>query len=258
MNKNNFTVNQLIDEYYVSYNNFNCIHNKMGDKYYEIKNMNYDKLYDNTKIYNNLTDNMDDGIYVWMILSCDEREDELYIVKCGNINEYGTKHSNIIYNLKTKHKFNRIVLHYAGELCKHNDDIKLNFASGSYMRYIFEKEEMNPTKNTITRNIYANEVLGYLKGRHPKLTCHFTETDLCTMITAETVPLQIEHLLLYKLCDCEICVFDSIEECRTYLKNKKEWNSYNHSKKLYDIHTRNGKRILMPREPEFRYECEIF
>lgn len=259
-----FEINNIITDFTVSANNFGCIWNDISGTYYEINDnyINYEKLYSKIPLYYDNLDKLNDGIYVWMILTCDNEPPKMFNLQCQNINEIGTKHSNIIDRLHSFYNKTTIVMHYAGEFKKLNNVIHLNFSSGSYMREIFEDNErliMNTIFEYNYRDYYINDVLQYLNvEKYKNLKKIFTKNDVDTFISKEDLPLKIEHLNLYKECNCEIYLFQSLTECKQYLKNKKQWERYYHKKNLYEIIKHKYNFIKPPEKPIFKFEGLLY
>lgn len=259
-----FEINNIIVDFSISVNNFSCISNDISGTHYEIihRYINYEKLYSKLPLYYDNLDELNDGIYVWMLLTCDNDLPKMYIIKCQNINELGTKHSNIIHRLHIFYNKSNIFMHYAGELKKSNNVIKMNFSSGSYMRTIFEDNER---MNMILlvgydyRTNYINEMLKYLnKKKYKKLKISFEKNDNETFITKENLPLKKEHLKLYKECNCEILTFHSIIECKQYLENRKQWDRYYYKIYLYELNRDKYDFIAPPEKPFFKFEGVSF
>lgn len=261
-----FEINNIIIDYNVSYNNFSCLQNNIKEEYFQINpsNVNYDLLYSRLPLYYDNIDELTDGVYVWMLLTCDEDEPRMYIAECQNINEIGTKHSNIVHRLHNYYSKSSIFMHYSGEMKKVNNEIILNFSSGSYMREIFEDNELfnlsSQSQSQIKfRNFYVKEMIKYLNILlYSHLKISFASNDVDTFITRENVPLKMEHLLLYKECDCVISKFYSVVECRQYLSNKKSWQRYECQLKLYEINKIKYDFLKPPEKPAFVFNGEEF
>ena len=255
-----FENNNIIVDFSISANNFSCISNDISGTHYEINHryINYEKLYSKLPLYGDNLDELNDGIYVWMLLTCDDELPKMYIIQCQNINELGTKHSNIVHRLHTFCDKSNIFMHYAGELKKSNNTIQMNFSSGSYMRDIFENNDrMNliSIKEYDYRLIYINDLLKFLNiEKYNKLKIVFTKYDNETFITKENLPLKKEHLNLYKECNCEILIFYSVTECKQYLENRKQWERYYHKINLYEINKHKYDFIMPPEKPVFKFE----
>ena len=255
-----FENNNIIVDFSISANNFSCISNDISGTHYEINHryINYEKLYSKLPLYGDNLDELNDGIYVWMLLTCDDELPKMYIIQCQNINELGTKHSNIVHRLHTFCNKSNIFMHYAGELKKSNNTIQMNFSSGSYMRDIFENNNRTNLiliKEYDYRLIYINDLLKFLNiEKYNKLKIVFTEYDNETFITKENLPLKKEHLNLYKECNCEILIFYSVTECKQYLKNRKQWERYYHKINLYEINKHKYDFIMPPEKPVFKFE----
>ena len=255
-----FEINNIIIDFSISVNNFSCISNDINGTHYQINHrfINYEKLYSKLPLYYDNLDELKDGIFVWMLLTCDDDTPKMYIIQCQNINELGTKHSNIIHRLRTFCNKKNIFMHYAGELKKSNNKIQMNFSSGSYMREVFEdNERMNliTMKEYNYRLIYINDLLNFLNiERYKELKIIFTKNDNETFITKENLPLKTEHLNLYKECNCEILIFYSETECKQYLENRKQWERYYHKINLYEINKHKYDFIMPPEKPVFKFE----
>mgnify|MGYP003685866893 CR=1 FL=1 len=255
-----FEINNIIKDFTISVNNFSCISNDISGTHYEINHryINFEKLYSKLPLYYDNLDEICDGIYVWMLLTCDEDLPKMYIIQCQNINELGTKHSNIIKRLCTYFKKSNIVMHYAGELKKSNNTIQMNFSSGSFMREVFEDNERMNMISIIDydyRFNYINDIFTFLYiKKYKNLKISFTQNDNETFITKENLPLKKEHLNLYKECNCEIFIFYSVTECKQYLENKKQWERYYHKINLYEINKLKYDFIVPPEKPVFKFE----
>jgi hypothetical protein len=258
-----FEINNIIVDFSVNTNHFNCIDNDISGSYYEIdhKYINYETLYTKLPLYTeDNIDELNDGIYIWMLLTCNNNEAKMYIIQCQNINELGTKHSNIIQRLFLFHNKQQIFMHYAGEMKKENDEIELNFISGSYMREIFEDNEItNLTKifEEDYRSYYVKEIIEYLYSK-TKNKIKFTNDDKNTFLTKENIPLKKEHLNLYKECNCEIRKFYNITECKQYLENRKSWQRYYNKIYLYEINKNKYEFLKPPEKPIFKFEGELY
>jgi len=254
-----FEINNIIVDFSISVNNFSCIFNDISGIHYEINHryINYEKLYSKLPLYYDNLDELNDGIYLWMLLTCDNETPKMYFIQCQNINELGTKHSNIIHRLHTFCNKTDIFMHYAGELKKCNDTIQINFSSGSYMREVFEyNERMNlvSIKEYNYRLNYVNELLKFLNiEKYKKLKMNFAKNDE-TFVTKENVSLKMEHLNLYKECNCEIHYFYSVAECKQYLENRKQWIRYYHNIKTYENNKHKYDFIAPPEKPVFKFE----
>jgi hypothetical protein len=255
-----FEINNIIIDFSLSVNNFSCISNDISGTHYEINHryINYEKLYSKLPLYYDNLDEICDGIYIWMLLTCDDDIPKMYIIQCQNINELGTKHSNIVHRLHTFCDKSNIFMHYAGELKKSNNTIQMNFLSGSYMREVFEYNErlnMISIKKCDYRLNYINDLLQFLNiEKYKRLKITFTKKYNETFITKENVPLKNEHLNLYKECNCEILIFYSIPECKQYLENKKQWERYYNKINLYEINKLKYDFIEPPEKPVFKFE----
>lgn len=255
-----FENNNTITDFSISVNNFSCISNDISGTHYEINHryINYEILYSHLPLYYDNLDKLNDGIYVWMLLTCDDELPKMYIIQCQNINELGTKHSNIIHRLHTFCNKKKIVLHYAGEFKKCNDIIQMNFSSGSYMREVFENNDRTnliSIKECNYRLNYMNDLLKFLNiEKYKKMKIMFMKKDNETFITKDNVPLKKEHLDLYKECNCEILIFYSETECKQYLENKKQWERYYHKINLYEINKHKYDFLKPPEKPVFKFD----
>lgn len=255
-----FEINNIIIDFSISVNNFSCLSNDISGVFYEInpRYINYEKLYSKLPLYYDNLDELNDGIYLWMLLTCDYDSPKMFIIQCQNINEIGTKHSNIVHRLKTFYNKGNIFMHYAGELHKKQNEILMNLSSGSYMREIFEdNEKMNmiPILSFDNRLNYINDLYNFLNiEKYNKLNILFTNNDSESFIVKEELPLKIEHLNLYYDCNCDIRFFRSIVECKQYLENKKQWKRYWVQLNLYETNIHNYAFINPPIKPTFRFE----
>jgi hypothetical protein len=259
-----FEINNIIVNFSVFSNNFSCKQNEINGKYYEINNryINYETLYKNIPLYSNKINNLSNGIYIWMLLTCDDGEPIMYITKCQNINEFGTKHSNIVNRIFLFENKKKIYMHYAGEFKKVNDNIIMNFISGTYMREVFEDNDlMNFEKKEKVhyRSFYIEEIIKYLNVKdNAHLNIKFTKTDNETLITKENVPLQMSHLQLYKTSNCDIFRFNSTLECQQYLDNKKSWQRYYYQINLFEINKSKYTFLKPPVKPLIKFNGELF
>lgn len=250
-----FEINKIIIDFSLSVNNFSCISNNISGNHYEINHryINYENLYSKLPLYSDNLHELNDGIYLWMLLTCDNDTPKMYIIQCHNINELGTKHSNIVHRLHTFHNKKNIFMHYAGELKKNINTIEMNFSSGSYMKEVFEENERMNEVSILTYNYrlnYINDLFKFLNiEKYKNLKIMFMKNDFETYITKENLPLKKEHLNLYKECNCEINMFYSTTECKQYLENKKQWNHYYHKKKLYEINKEKYDFLMPPEKP---------
>ena len=255
-----FEINNVIIDFNVYVNNFNCLQNEIDGKYYEINQryIDYEVLYSNIPLYFDNLDELHDGIYMWMLLTCNNDAPTMFITQSQNINEIGTKHSNIIHRLNTFHGKTKIFMHYAGELKKEGTIIKMNFSSGSYMREIFENNylmNMNTRFDLDYRLYYMEDIMKYLtKIKYKHLQVLFTENDKDTFINQNNLPLKKEHLDLYKKCNCEILFFNDTTECKQYLENKKKWDHFYNNTQLYDMHKKKYDFLKPPQRPAFKFE----
>ena len=255
-----FEINNIIIDFSLSVNNFSCITNDINGTHYEINHryINYEKLYSKLPLYYDNLHELNDGIYLWMLLTCDDELPKMYIIECQNINELGTKHSNIVHRLRTFCNKTNIFMHYAGELKKSNNTIEMNFSSGSYMREVFEDNEAMNMISIISydyRLHYTRDVLKFLDiEKYNTLKIMFTKNDNETFIKKDNLPLKKEHLNLYKECNCEIHIFYSVIECKQYLENRKQWERYHHTINLYEIYKHKYDFIKPPEKPFFKFE----
>tara|TARA_B110000305_G_scaffold229916_1_gene281422 strand:+ start:259 stop:1047 length:789 start_codon:yes stop_codon:yes gene_type:complete len=259
-----FEINNIIIDFSISVNNFGCINNEISGQYFEINHryVNYKTLYSKLPLYYDNIDELDDGIYVWMLLTCDYDDPRMFITQTQNINELGTKHSNIINRLNIFNGNEKIFMHYAGELEKENNNVKMNFSSGSYMRDIFEDNIKMNALSIIEydyRKCYINDILIYLDiEKYNGLNIKFTKNDNETLITKERLPLKIEHLNLYKESNCEILRFYSLIEGKQYIENRIKWQRFYYQANLYEINKRKYDFLNPPERPAFKFEGEQF
>jgi len=107
---------------------------QLNDKYYIVGINPYtnQQLHLTLPIITNLH-GLDDGFYIYVLLSLDNGEPSMYFIKTYTSYEIGTKHQQLIYriacNNQTCKKYN---LYYAGELQKRGNEIKFNFYSGTF------------------------------------------------------------------------------------------------------------------------------
>lgn len=233
-----FTLNYVIDDFSIFQNNYDCRYNKLDNLYYEmdVDKLNYDILYEETLLYTSSDIVLiREGIFTYIIVSCDDDTPELYFCRCRDINEVGTKHSHIIHRLKYYLCKTVIVVHFAGEMMVTKDTkYMFNFASGSYMRSVFE--------NSSRRDNYVNEMMTYLNGLKTQLKYEFSENDTETFITIVNTPLSIENMNLYSICGANIRVLKSLDDCKEFLLNKREWKRYLYQLKYFEM---NKKRNLL-------------
>ena len=232
-----FSLNYVIDDFSIFQNNYDCRYNKLDDLYYEIDTdkLNYNMLYVETMLYTaNDIFLLGEGTFTYMIVSCDDDTPELYLCRCRDINEIGTKHSHIIHRLKYYMRKNVIVLHFSGELMVTKESKYIfNFASGSYMRSVF--------MDSSCRDDYVDEMLTYLNGLGIQY-CEFANNDTETYITIVNTPLTIENMNLYSICGANIRVLKTSDDCKKFLLNKREWKRYFYQRKHFEM---NKKRNVL-------------
>ena len=148
--------------------------------------------------------NLDTGVYVWVIATDKDDNIHLYAKKTLFLQEIQTKHNNLVYDLQNNKlpniRFNE--LYYAGELQINNEEelkkLNFNFLSGSYM--------LGRTPDTPElREI----VLEFFKSKFPNYETTYDDTNK-TFITPETFKMDDERFnLLKQVCPGNIYVFDN-------------------------------------------------
>ncbi len=223
--KYSFSLSQTLDDVDSTANNFKCIPvEKNGEiKYvYDFtENFNRNKyIKDNIQIiYDNRDIVIDNGIYIWVILSCGDETYFIYI-KTLSIHEFGTKHSNLIidYFINNSCTLEKTVVHYSGEFQKTDSGISINFASGTYMLGI------DPTN----RQQYFEEVKEFLED-HNVITPAFQllESDKETVIREDTLPkMTYELLKQYTMYGIKFILFNTVNECQDYDTNRSKHRKY--------------------------------
>jgi len=167
-------------------------------------------------------DNLEDGIYTWVILSLNDDDDDvenkkprMYLKKTLSSYEFGTKHQEILYHITCKHmQCEKYKLYYAGELLKTGNTIKFNLESGTYM-----KDKLNPKKITMgtikMSKITAGEMINERLNKTGELTI---EEENDTFITHESIPLTENDLKIYNFFGAKIYKFNNPESCKTFTK----------------------------------------
>lgn len=253
-----FEINKRINDFSVYSNNYSCFENQIGSVFYDINisSINYEKLYSNIPMFDEHIEDLEDGIYTWMLLTCDKFNPSIYLVKVQNKNEIGTKHSNILHRLHFFENKNYIFFHYAGELKKKGNEIHMNFSSGTYMREIFENDEKENSNTFFPENkriYYEADILDFFNNKKQVFPITFVDNDE-TFINEEDLPLKKQHLDLYKLCDCEILQFFSQLECQQYIKNKNDWERFYRNIKIFEKHKNKYNFLKPPEKPFFHFK----
>lgn len=243
----------------LSQNNYSCNENEIDGKYYnlDLKHVNYNNLYDELPMYKmgNISE-IEKGVYMWVLITCEKKEPELYFMKVETKNEIGSKHSHMMYRLKHYIcQTENILLHYAGEFKKeeeNNDGIEWNFASGTYMLECFKEiEDMGLVERERRRNIWIVDLLGYLEYNKIKGNA-FAACDSKSYVSDESCPLTKEILDKYKRHGVKIYEMDNMTDCKNYMKYRREWDRYKSLRKQYEIilqkKKKEGKMMLL-KEP---------
>ena len=184
---------------------------------------------------------VENGVYTWVILSLNNDEPRMYLKKTLSSYEFGTKHQEILYHITCKNsQCEKYKLYYAGELLKDDNTIKFNLESGTYM-----KDKLNPKKKTLgtikMSKINAGDMINERLNKSGKLTIE--EVDE-TFITHEKIPLTLNDLQLYSFFGAKIYKFDNPNNCATFTKRGNAIPLHELGGELIDIspHKTGGKR----------------
>jgi len=193
-------------------------------------------------------DNLEDGIYTWVILSLNDDDDDvenkkprMYLKKTLSSYEFGTKHQEILYHITCKHmQCEKYKLYYAGELLKTGNTIKFNLESGTYM-----KDKLNPKKITMgtikMSKITAGEMINERLNKTGELTI---EEENDTFITHESIPLTENDLKIYNFFGAKIYKFNDEAKCKIFAQrgNKKSLSELNGERVQLSSLNSGGKR----------------
>jgi len=184
----------------------------MGDDYYAIF-FNSGVNLSSTMLILDQDDELEDGVYTWVILSLNDDEPRMYLKKTLSSYEFGTKHQEILYHITCKHmQCENFKLFYAGELLKEGNTIKFNLESGTYM-----KDKLNPKKKTLgtikISKITAGEMINEMLNKTGELTI---EEGNDTFISHESIPLTQNDLKIYNSFGAKIYKFNNPESCKTF------------------------------------------
>lgn len=241
-------------------NSYSCNENEIDGKYYnlDLRCVNYNKLYDELPIFEigkTSLSQEEEGVFMWILITCEKEEPELYYMKVETKNEIGTKHSHMMYRIRHYIcKTEKIIIHYAGEFKKEeNGNIEWNFASGTYMLESFKEiEDMGLIERERRRNMWIVDVLGYLEYKKIKGNT-FAACDVDSYISDKSCPLTKEKLDKYKRHGVKIYEIDSIGDCKNYMYYRRAWDRYKTLKRQYEItlqrKRKEGKRMLL-KEPQ--------
>jgi len=140
-------------------NDYELNHNQcrnVGDKYYAI----YINPYTNERLLSALPiltsiSELDNGIYIFVVLSLDDAPPQIYFIKTLNTYEIGSKHQQLIQRLSCiNNTCKKYKLYYAGEIQKRDGRIGFNFYSGTF------KMETKVKQRTLPNDIeYMTEML---------------------------------------------------------------------------------------------------
>ena len=71
---------------------------------------------------------LDNGLYVYVMLSLNNEEPIMYYIKTNTISEFGTKHHQLIHRISCQNDTcKKYKLYYAGEIEKNNNQVSLIF-----------------------------------------------------------------------------------------------------------------------------------
>jgi len=214
---------------------------KLGDYFY-----NFSLSDENQKLImkeiplvrNNELATSSNGVYTWIIFTDNEGEYQFVAKKVLTIQELSTKHHNIVRDILDELS----TIHFAGELLKKDDDIEINFLSGSYMAVPFE--DMKPVE---IQGIH-NNAINFLNQRFDTRLKFTDQREVETLITRENIVYthgNIKLLLEYgaiikrfetkKLCNrYERRKLAEISAVMSHEQNMRVWDNYGGEKPVYN------------------------
>lgn len=185
---------------------------ELNEKYYLvlIDPYNNENLHNSLPIVTNLNE-LENGLYIYVLLSLDDNPPTIYCIKTYNLYELGTKHQQLIHRIACSNgECKKYVLYYAGELEKTQSSIIFNFYSGTF------KMETKLKKRTIPNDIdfMRTNIISLLEN--PSLSVEYIDAPL---ITSNRTELQLTQtdLDFFKSLGAIIYVFDNKEKCKQYL-----------------------------------------
>jgi len=154
----------------------------------------------------------ENGVYLYIVWSNDEKTKVLTCCKVMSILEMGTLHKIIALRKGAR------IIHAAGELKIENEAPTFNLLSGSYMRETFQepialkrrRANMDCDKDNLQNFIvqYMKEILGnqaqFTQGRDMTMNSYIKKSSL---------PVSLEELQLYQSFGAQFELFDSKEAC---------------------------------------------
>jgi len=156
---------------------------------------------------------LEDGVYTWVILSLKNEKPIMYLKKTLTSYEFGTKHQEILYQVTCRNmECDNYKLYYAGELLKEGNNINFNLESGTYM-----KDKLNPKKNP-TETIVSSKIqaLGMIDERLNKTGNLNIEQVEGSFITHDSIPLTENDLKIYNFFGAKIYKFTDHENCKKF------------------------------------------
>jgi hypothetical protein len=191
----------------------------LNDKYYLVDFDSYcynirhpNKTCKNFPIIINLNELDEGGIYVYVLLSFNDNEPIMYLIKTYTVYEFGTKHQQLIYRITCDNRgCKNYNLYYAGELQKKDNKIIFNFYSGTFM-----KDKLNP--ETLTNDIEFMRNHISLLLFNPDIDIIFTDEPI---ITNENIIFTYDDLDQLKTLGAIVYEFDNKEDCKNHIKRTK-------------------------------------
>ena len=181
---------------------------------------------------------IEDGVYTWVILSLKNNRPIMYLKKTLTSYEFGTKHQEILYQVTCINtECENYKLYYAGELLKEGNNIKFNLESGTYM-----KEPLNPKKKTMATIASSKlQALGMINERLNKTGDLNIEQVEGSFITHDSIPLTENDLKIYNFFGAKIYKFDNPESCATFTKRGNNMSLHELGGQLVDISSKTRK-----------------
>lgn len=194
-----------------SINSYRILHRQcreLNGKYYiiDINPYKNKQLHSLLPIITNLNE-LEDGVYVYVLLSLDNSPPEIYLIKTYTSFEIGTKHQQLTHRIACSNNVcKKYKLYYAGELNKTGNEIKFNFYSGTF------KMESKIKKNTLPKDIeFMKEYLSNNYSSNESI--EFMDEPI---ITKENIVFTERDLHELKGLGATIYEFDDKETCKKY------------------------------------------
>jgi hypothetical protein len=151
--------------------------------------------------------NASDGVYTWFIFTDKQGDLQFVSKKVLTVQEITTKHANIVSSLLGELQ----TIHYAGEFMKIDDNIEINFLSGTYMQGQFEQFKDSERLDEI-----KNDAVVFLNDAFNGSLLFTNQTVMDTFITTENILYTRENIKLLLDCGVSIKRFEKAGFCGKY------------------------------------------